>query len=91
MAADYTEDAVLVRGGEEHRGRAAIGAYFRTVPDRLGNGRIEFDGTTMEGDTAVFWWRIVGGPSDGTAGHDRCTIRGDRIVAQHVHLDDDDF
>lgn len=91
MAVDYADDAVLVRGGEVHRGRDAITMYFRTVPGRLGGGHVEFDGTTICGDTVVFWWRIVGGPSDGVSGHDTCTVRDDRIVSQQVHLDTDDF
>lgn len=91
MAADYADDAVLERPDGTHRGRAAIAAYFRDVPQRLGQGRVVFDRTEVDGDVAVFWWRIVGGPADGVAGHDTCTVRGDRIVTQHVVLDRDDF
>ena len=88
MAADYAVDAELHRPGEVHRGRVAIEAYFRSVPERLGDSWVVFDQLVVDGDTAVFRWHLAGGSASGT---DRLTIRGGRIVHQLVQLDSEDF
>ena len=89
MAADYALDAELLRGGEVHRGRPAIEAYFRTVPDRLGDAVVVFDELAVDGETATFRWHLDG-PAD-VSGTDRLTIREGLIVRQVVQLDTLDF
>ena len=90
MAADYAPDAVLDRAGDVHRSRAAIEAYFRSVPQRLGAARVVFDELVVDGPTATFRWHLEGG--DATAsGTDVCTVEADGIVHQTVHLDAADF
>ena len=93
MAADYAADAVLERPGERFEGHAAIEAYFRTVPDRLGGATVVFDGLVVDGDVASFRWHLEGLP-DGTAavaGVDTCVIEDGLIVHQRVRLEADDF
>lgn len=89
MAADYAEDAELLRAGESHRGRPAIEAYFRTVPDRLGDAAVVFDELAVDGQTATFRWHLEG--SAHASGTDRLTIRDGLIVQQVVELDTPDF
>jgi ketosteroid isomerase-like protein len=91
MAADYAADAVLERPDGAHHGRAAILAYFRTVPDRLGAGEVVFGDTEIEDEVAVITWRIVGGPGDGASGRDTCVVWAGAISHQRVQLDDVDF
>lgn len=91
MAGDYADDAVLIRGDDRYGGRDVIRAYFSTVPQRLGDGVVEFGEPEVDGDRVVLPWRINGGPADGTSGRDTFTIRGGRIVEQVVRLADADF
>lgn len=91
MAADYAPDAVLVRPDGTHRGHAAILAYFRTVPDRLGGGQVAFGEATVAGVIASIPWRIDGGPADGTSGTDTCQVHDGRITLQQVDLTSHDF
>jgi ketosteroid isomerase-like protein len=91
MAADYAADAVLERPDGAHHGHAAIAAYFRTVPERLGGGEVVFGESEIEGEVAVITWRIVGGPGDGASGRDTCVVRDGAIVHQRVQLAGDDF
>ena len=42
MAADYAYDAVLIRGDKIYNGKDEILDYFKSVPERLGNDRLEF-------------------------------------------------
>lgn len=90
MARDYATGAVLERPDAVFRGHAAIAAYFRTVPERLGSASVVFDDLTVEGDVATFRWHLEGGsaPASGT---DTCTISDGAIVHQVVRLDGDDF
>ena len=90
MADDYAENAILHRAGEVYAGRAAIEAYFGTVPARLGGGRVVFDDFKIDGSLATFHWRLEGAPS-AASGHDVCTIADGKIVSQVVHLNDSDF
>ena len=90
MAADYADDAVLVRD-VTYRGREAITGYFTTVPDRLGDGRVEFAEPRLEGDVVAVAWRLVGGPGDGASGTDRFEVADDMIFRQTVTLDGGDF
>ncbi|MEM7287619.1 MAG: nuclear transport factor 2 family protein [Actinomycetota bacterium] len=93
MAADYAVDAVLERPGERFEGHAAIEAYFRTVPDRLGGARVVFDGLVVDGDVAAFRWHLEGLPEGvaPVAGVDTCVIEDGLIVHQRVRLDAADF
>jgi hypothetical protein len=89
MAADYAPAAELLRGGEIYRGRSAIEAYFRTVPNRLADAVVAFDELTIDGETATFRWHLEG--SAEASGTDVLTIREGLIVRQVVHLDTADF
>lgn len=90
MAADYADNAVLMRE-TAYQGRDAIADYFVTVPERLGDGRVEFaDPRTEDGLVAVAW-KLVGGPGDGASGTDRFEVADGMIVRQTVTLDDGDF
>ncbi len=90
MAADYAADAVLVRD-VAYSGRDAIAGYFTTVPERLGNGRVEFAEPRLEGTLVAVAWTLVGGPGDGTSGTDRFEVADGMIVRQAVTLDGGDF
>ena len=90
MAADYADDAVLVRD-VSYQGRDAIAAYFATVPDRLGGGRVEFADPRLEDGLVAVAWTLVGGPGDGTSGIDRFEVADGLIVRQTVTLDGGDF
>ncbi len=90
MAADYAADAVLVRDVTYH-GRDAIAGYFATVPERLGEGRVEFAEPQMEGALVAVAWTLRGGPGDGTSGTDRFEVADGMIVRQTVTLDGGDF
>jgi hypothetical protein len=89
IAADYATDAELHRPGEVLQGRAAIEAYFRTVPGRLGEAVVVFDDFDVESETASFRWHLEGGVE--ASGTDVLTIRDGLIVRQVVHLDATDF
>jgi hypothetical protein len=91
MAADYARDAVLRRGADVYRGYDEILAYFETVPLRLAPGRVEVDRVESEGERGSIWWRLVGGPGDGTRGRDDFIVRDGSIVSQTVNLDGADF
>lgn len=91
MAADYAADAVLDRG-ETYEGRAAIEAYFTTVPERLAGAEVTFSEPVVNGDgTVTVPWRLVGGPADGTSGADTFTVAHGAITGQVVRLAGDDF
>ena len=90
MAADYAADAVLVRD-EIYQGRDAIADYFSTVPQRLGDGRVEFAEPRQEGALVAVAWKLVGGPGDGTSGTDRFEVADGMIIRQTVTLDGSDF
>ena len=90
MAADYAADAVLMRD-VAYRGRDAITGYFTTVPERLGDGRVEFAEPRMEDDLVAVAWKLVGGPGDGASGTDRFEVADGMIVRQTVTLDGGDF
>lgn len=91
MAADYAPEAVLDRG-ETYEGRAAIEAYFATVPDRLGDAEVVFSEPVVDADGSVTVpWRLAGGPADGTSGADTFTVVDGMIVHQVVRLDGADF
>ncbi len=90
MAADYADDAVLVRPDETYRGRAAIERYFASVPERLGTAEVCFDELVVDGTTATFRWHLEGAPEQ-LSGTDTCTIRDGGIVHQVVRLDAADF
>ena len=90
MAADYTADAVLVRD-VTYQGKDAIADYFTTVPQRLGDGRVEFAEPRLEGALVAVAWTLRGGPGDGTSGTDRFEVADGMIVRQTVTLDGGDF
>lgn len=93
MAADYAADAVLERPGERFEGHAAIEAYFRTVPERLGGAKVVFDGLVVDGDVATFRWHLedLAGDAEPVSGTDTCIVEDGRIIHQRVRLDADDF
>lgn len=90
MAADYATDAVLVREAI-YQGKDAIADYFTTVPERLGDGRVEFAEPRLEGALVAVAWTLVGGPGDGTSGTDRFEVVDGMIIRQTVTLDGGDF
>jgi limonene-1,2-epoxide hydrolase len=92
MAADYAAEAVLVRGPESYEGRSAIAAYFRSVPDRLGDGELRFDepSTGADGRVSVGWALHRPGEPP-VRGDDVYEVSGGRIDRQTVTLDDHDF
>ncbi len=90
MAADYAADAVLVRD-VAYQGRDAIAGYFATVPDRLGDGRVEFAEPRLEGALVAVVWTLRGGPGDGASGTDRFEVADGMIVRQTVTLVGGDF
>ncbi len=90
MAADYAADAVLVRD-VTYRGRDAITGYFTTVPERLGDGRVEFAEPRLEGALVAVAWTLRGGLGDGASGTDRFEVADGMIVRQTVTLDGGDF
>lgn len=90
MAADYAEDAVLVRD-VCYCGRDSVADYFTTVPERLGDGRVEFAEPRLEGAVVAVAWKLAGGPGDGASGIDRFEVADGMIVRQTVTLDGEDF
>jgi limonene-1,2-epoxide hydrolase len=93
MAADYSIDAVLVRGQDTYAGWGAIADYFEGVPDRLGGRTVTFDDvtTTPSGDVETRW-TIAGVDATGhAAGVDTFRVSDGRIVHQTVALLSDDF
>lgn len=98
MAADYSVDAVLVRGQDTYAGWRSIADYFEGVPDRLGARLVTFDSvtTTPTGDVQTRWTISGDGsegdePTGGAAGIDTFRVSGGRIVHQTVALLSDDF
>lgn len=93
MAADYAAEAILERAGDRHDGRAAIEAYFATVPERLGQAVVVFDELVVDGDVASFRWHLDGLPegSPAVSGTDVCVIEDGMIIHQRVRLDATDF
>jgi hypothetical protein len=90
MAADYAEDAVLERLGHIYEGHAAIAEYFATVPERLGDARVVFDGVDIDREIVKFSWHIEDA-SEPASGTDVCRIVDGAIVHQVVHLNASDF
>jgi len=90
MAADYAADAVLARD-VTYQGKDAIADYFTTVPERLGDGRVEFAQPRMEGELVAVAWKLVGGPGHGASGTDRFAVADGMILRQTVTLDGGDF
>ncbi len=91
MAADYADDATLERD-RRYVGRSAITSYFRTVPERLGAGKVIFGRRSRRsGGRISVRWRIAGGEADGLSGQDTYTLADGLIVHQVVELDAADF
>ena len=91
MAADYADDATLERD-RRYVGRSAITSYFRTVPERLGEGKVVFGRRSRRsGGRISVQWRIAGGQADGLSGRDTYALAGGLIVHQVVELDGTDF
>tara|TARA_X000001036_G_C20120221_1_gene578976 strand:- start:68 stop:424 length:357 start_codon:yes stop_codon:yes gene_type:complete len=90
MAADYAANAILERGDMAYDGIHQIQAYFQTVPARLGDAEILFDKLTVEGEQAVFHWRLLGNSLE-VSGKDVLTIRNGEITHQVVLLNAEDF
>ncbi len=91
MAADYAADAELVRGDTLYRGHEAILGYFGTVPERLAGGTVDAYRVDVDGARGTIWWRLVGGPGDGSSGRDDVWVHDGMITLQRVHLDNRDF
>ena len=97
MAADYADTARITRGSAVEM----PAPYFARAVQRLGSSRLVVRSLQKhEGDPAtrhagcvdiVMQWELQGGPGHGTRGTDTFTIRGDRIVAQHVVLHTPDY
>lgn len=91
MAADYAEDAVLVRGEDRYVGRTEIARYFASVPERLAGGRVETRISRATSEVVEVAWRVRGGQGDGVSGTDRFAVALDRIVHQQVRVEGEDF
>ena len=90
MAADYAPDAVLHRGGTEHRGWRAIADYFDTVPVRLDGLGFSYQRSSRE--PTVVHWEITDETNTPVArGADRYVVEAGRITEQTVELDGTDF
>ena len=90
MAADYAYDAVLIRGDKIYNGKDEILDYFKSVPDRLGNNKLEFLRFSVCENEATFSWQIVGDTIK-ASGQDVLVISDGLIVKQEVFLSDSDF
>ncbi|MEG3586736.1 MAG: nuclear transport factor 2 family protein [Actinomycetota bacterium] len=90
MAADYAYDAVLIRGDKIYNGKDEILDYFKSVPERLGNDRLEFTRFNVCGDEATFSWQIVGDTIK-ASGQDVLVISDGLIIKQEVFLSNSDF
>jgi len=90
MAADYANHAVLIRGDEIYNGKNEILDYFKSVPERLGNDKLEFIKFNVRGDEATFSWQIVGDTIK-ASGQDVLVISDGFIIRQEVFLLDSDF
>jgi hypothetical protein len=90
MAADYASDAVLIRGDDIYYGKNEILDYFKSVPERLGNDKLEFLSFNVAGDKATFAWQIVGDTIK-ASGQDVLIISNGLIIEQKVFLSDSDF
>lgn len=90
MAADYADDAILIRGLETYTGKIEIYAYFKSVPERLGKAKVEFTNVKITGNTIIFDWRILNG-STKASGQDHLVIANGLIIKQEVFLQESDF
>ena len=90
MAADYADHAVLIRSDEIYNGKDEILDYFKSVPDRLGNNKLEFLRFSVCENEATFSWQIVGDTIK-ASGQDVLVISDGLIVKQEVFLSDSDF
>ena len=91
MAADYADDAVLIRPGMTLVGFTAIESYIEGITARIGGGTVRFLTFDIHDEHISFRWIIEGGPGDGTSGIDEVTVRDGKIVRQVVRLDAGDF
>lgn len=96
MAADYAEGARIRRG----QALEIPAAYFVQAVQRLGASRLQVHelklaepGAAGAAGAAVvlMHWELTGGAAHGTRGTDTFTVRGDRIVDQHVQLHTPDY
>ena len=93
MAADYSVDAVLVRGEDMYRGWNAIADYFDGVPVRLGERAVTFDEVRPlpNGEVETQWTIAADDADDRVTGSDTFVVVHGRIVHQTVRLLSDDF
>lgn len=90
MAADYADDAILIRGSDTYFGKTEIYSYFKSVPERLGTAKVEFTNVEIKGNTIVFDWRISNSSAN-ASGQDHLVITNGLIVKQEVFLKESDF
>ncbi|MBT96041.1 MAG: hypothetical protein CL431_08745 [Acidimicrobiaceae bacterium] len=90
MAADYADDAILIRGNDTYTGKVEIYDYFKSVPSRLGSAKVEFTNVEIKEDTIVFDWLISNSPTN-ASGQDHLLIANGLIVKQEVFLQNSDF
>jgi len=92
MAADYSLEAVLERGGDVYRGWGEIADYFATVPQRLGEGRLTLSSAQAAGTAeATVEWTIDASDGSSVRGHDHYVVQRGRIIYQQVTLLGNDF
>lgn len=92
MAADYAPHAVLIRGPDVYEGRAAIARYFRSVPDRLGEGELQLgDPSTASDESVSVEWALRRPGQHSIVGLDVFEVSTGRIDRQTVTLDTGDF
>jgi len=85
IAADFADDAVLIRADAVFSGRAAIrGAYQEMFEGRFKPGSYELavDAEHVVGEIAYIAWRASCATDELTLGTDTFVVRNGKIVAQ---------
>lgn len=82
VLANYAEDALLVRPGKVHRGRAEIRGMFNDVFARFAGLTPQSQTLTVAGHLALLTWTATGADGRVVSGVDSFVVEGDQIVAQ---------
>ena len=91
LAADYSDNARLIRPDGIRVGIADIGSYFETVPARLRGKRFEVVAARSTEGSAEISWQIVDKGVAVTSGTDTYAVEDDLIIEQTVVLGAGDF
>lgn len=82
---DYTEESILITGGEVARGLAALRAIFEPACQTLfkpGTFTFTLDSLVAEGEYALITWRLRFEGGEITFGTDTFLVRDGKIVMQ---------